>query len=461
MNRNTKREIIMAILNAFDVQPNSDKRNEFLVVLDYLLTHTSDEKHATSQTDIVKYAKNEYELDIRRDRIPQILLHLSQLTDKYPEKFPFKLKTVKPKSSGDKSDGAWRKYYISERAFSDKEILKIVSAIQSDKTISSEATDTLVNKFLKETASEDKIVELKKKLEKKQRKTSKYTDRGMGFLEMLEDLADKEERIWFSIKDYDDVDFDIRSYSFSRELSKNKELHGYIYSVLEVNNNFVAVIYLPDYRHAMITPITNVVVLSHLDLKDISDAIDYTLDNDRYGSIDEWVEKHYKGQDGNLINFEFKFTLDGVPEKEIQYISSSFRKHWKQTMEYSVVERDAEILQFDETNNELKSTIVTVRDAYVNVRTTIQSFRHWYMDYKIFSQVVIVSPSRMNDMLLGPLMNRLVRRMSKYGSRYDYELKRTPKDEYREFLERNEIRRRRRQEIIRDERVEGIPNKYK
>ena len=126
----------MPVLNAFDVQPNSDKRNEFLVVLDYLLTRTSDEKHATSQADIIKYAKNEYDLDIRRDRIPQILLHLSQLTDKYPEKFPFKLKTVKPKSAEYNSDGAWRKYYISERAFSDKEILKIVSAIQSYKTIS-------------------------------------------------------------------------------------------------------------------------------------------------------------------------------------------------------------------------------------------------------------------------------------------------------------------------------------
>ena len=451
----------MPVLNAFDVQPNSDKRNEFLVVLDYLLTRTSDEKHATSQADIIKYAKNEYDLDIRRDRIPQILLHLSQLTDKYPEKFPFKLKTVKPKSAEYNSDGAWRKYYISERAFSDKEILKIVSAIQSDKTISSEATDALVDKFLKETANEDKITELKKKLEKKQRKTSKYTDRGMGFLEMLEDLADREERIWFAVKDYNDVDFDIHNYSFSKKLSKIKELHGYIYSVLEVNNKFVAVIYLPDYKHAMITPITNITILSHLDLKDISEAIDYTLDNDRYASIDEWVEKHYKGQDGNLIKFEFKFTLDGVPEKDVQYITSSFRKHWKQVMEYSVVEREAEILQFDETNNELKRTTVVVRDAYAEIRTTIQSFHHWYMDYKIFSNVVIVSPSRMNDVFLSPLMNRLVRRMSKYGSRYEYELKRTLKPEYQEFLERNEIHPHRRRETIRDDRVEGVLEKNK
>ena len=48
----------MATLNAHEIQPNSDKRNELLIVLDYLLHHTSDEKHATSQTAIVKYAKD-------------------------------------------------------------------------------------------------------------------------------------------------------------------------------------------------------------------------------------------------------------------------------------------------------------------------------------------------------------------------------------------------------------------
>ena len=75
----------MAILNASEIQPNSDKRNEFLIVLDYLLHFTSDENHATSQKKIIDYAKNEYGIDIRRDRIPQILLPLYQLTEKYPD----------------------------------------------------------------------------------------------------------------------------------------------------------------------------------------------------------------------------------------------------------------------------------------------------------------------------------------------------------------------------------------
>ena len=448
----------MAILNVLETQPNSDKRNEFLIVIDYLLTKTSDEKHATSQAAIIKYAKETYKVDIRRDRISQILLHLSQLVEKYPDKFPFKLKVVSSNSASNSEDASRRKYYISERAFSDKEILKIVSAIQSDKSISQEATSSLVNKFLKESASETKIAELKKKLGKKQRKTSKYSDRGMSFLDTLEDLADKEERVWFTIRDYRDTDFDCQHFSMIRELRKQNEHHGYIYSVLEVNNRFVAVVYLSDYKHAMITPVTNIVITDHLNLKDISDTIDYSLDNDKYSSIDEWVEKHYSGQDGRLIRFEFKFTLDYTHEKDIQYISSSFQKHWKKRMEYRIVEREAETFHVND-NGDLEPIKVTVQDAYVVVESTLPSFRHWYMDYKVFSNVVIINPSRMNDMLLGPLMNRLVRRISKYGSRYDYELKRTPKPEYQEFLERNVVLLDR---ISVSERpVEGIPHKRK
>ena len=428
----------MATLNVFDIQPNSDKRNEFLIVLDYLLHHTGDEKHATSQTSIVKYAKDEYNVIIRRDRIPQILLHLSQLVDKYPDKFPFKLKSVQSKSATDEEDGARRKYYISERAFTDKEILKIVSAIQSDKTISTDATNKLVDKLLKETASDNKIEILKKKLEKKQRKTSKFTDRGMDYLEKIEEMAANYERVWFTINDYADADFDRPRFVMTRMMREKKEHVGYIYAVKEVNNKFVAIVYLSEYKHAMITPLTNIVITNHLDLNDISNPIDFAIDNDKFASIDEWVEKHYKGQDGRLQKFEFKYTLGHMPEKDQQYIETTFRRHWKKELEYTIKDRDVEVNRLNE-NGEVYTETITVQDAHVVIETTIESFKHWYMDYKIFSYVVIVQPAFFNDHWLGTITNRLVRRLSKYGARYNYELTRTPKPDYSEMLERNHL----------------------
>ena len=86
-----------------------------------------------------------------------------------------------------------------------------------------------------------------------------------------------------------------------------------------------------------------------------------------------------------------------------------------------------------ETKQVITETII-VKDAYVTIETNSDSFEHWYSDYKILTNVVIVSPARLNDLWLAPLAKRLARRITKYGARYDYELTRTLKPEYSEWL---------------------------
>ena len=427
----------MAVLNASEVQPNSDKRNEFLIVLDYLLHFTSDETHATSQKKIMDYALQEYGVEIRRDRIPQILLHLYQLTEKYPNKFPFKLKCVMPKSASDDDDGARRKYYISERAFSEKEILKIVSAIQSDSTITADATKTLVDKLLKETVQDNKFPSLQSKLAKKQRKKSKFTAAGMNFLELLEDLAAKNERVWFKLKNVRDVDYDARIMTMMKEIRSGEEFYGHIYSVREINNKFIVIVYLPKYKHAFITPITNILITNHMDLSDIGSPCDFALDNSRFSSIDEWVDKHYKGQDGHIQTFVFKFTLEPSLPKDSDYIIHSFEKHWKKKMEYEIKEREVQVDRYNSETKQITTETIVVKDAYVTLETNVDSFYHWYSDFKILSYVVIVSPAQLNDLWLAPLVKRLAKRITKYGARYDYELTRTLKPEYLQWLKDN------------------------
>ena len=427
----------MSVLNISEVQPNSDKRNEFLIVLDYLLHFTSDENHATSQKKIMDYAQETYGVSIRRDRIPQILLHLYQLVEKYPDKFPFKLKCVLPKSAGDKDDGARRKYYISERAFSEKEILKIVSAIQSDSTITADATKTLVDKLLKQTVQDNKVPALQTKLAKKQRKKSKFTATGMSFLELLEDLATKNERVWFKLKNSRDVDFDERVGQMLREIRSGEEFYGHVYSVREINNKFIVIVYLPKFKHAFITPITNILITNHMDLSDIGSSCDFALDNSRFSSIDEWVDKHYKGQDGHIQTFVFKFTLEPAVTKDLEYVIHSFEKHWKKKMEYEIRDREVQVDRYNSETKQITTETIVVKDAYVTLETNVDSFCHWYFDFKILSNVVIVSPAHLNDLWLAPLVKRLAKRITKYGARYDYELVKTPKPEYSDWLKKN------------------------
>ena len=147
--------------------------------------------------------------------------------------------------------------------------------------------------------------------------------------------------------------------------------------------------------------------------------------------------------------------MEDLRAKDFEYIETSFRKHWKQAMNYETVEREAEIVDLNDDGGEVVGTRL-VHDGYVTIKTTRESFEHWYKDYKILSKVVIVKPAFFNDVILAPLMNRFAWRISKYGFRYEYKVSRTAKPEYQEFLDNNKIviRERRREDTI---RVEGIP----
>ena len=63
--------------------PNSIPRNEFLVVLEYLYNVADSKDNAATQQKIIEYALSNYDIEIRRDRIAQILLHIEYLVNFY------------------------------------------------------------------------------------------------------------------------------------------------------------------------------------------------------------------------------------------------------------------------------------------------------------------------------------------------------------------------------------------
>ena len=271
-------------------------------------------------------------------------------------------------------------------------------------------------------------------------------------------MVDDNETIWFSIKDIRLADFDVSRYQMRRMMDGEAEHRGYIYAWREVNNKYVLIIYLADYKHVLITPTTNIVINRHMNLTDLTGFPSYELDNKSFTSIDEWVEKHYQGQDGYLETFVFKFTLADSLHKETEYIETTFRKHWKKALEYEIKDREVEVERFNENDELVKETII-VKDAYVTIETTRDSFLHWYRDYKIMTSVVIISPAHLNDLVLTPLVNRFIKRLNKYGARYDYELSRNVKPEYQEFLKKREdlfLERRRRRPVITEGHSEKI-----
>ena len=130
---------------------------------------------------------------------------------------------------------------------------------------------------------------------------------------------------------------------------------------------------------------------------------------------------------------------------------SSFKKHWKKPLEYEVKDREVPFTYINRETNEEVNEVIIVKDAYAKIRTNIDSFVHWYSDFKILSQVVIISPAYLNDRILAPLVARLANRITKYGARYNFEVNRSYKPEYEEHMKELKAKMKERREAHRAE----------
>ena len=411
-------------------QPNSETREEFLIVIEYLLTEAYDEKHATSQQAIVEYALAKYNVYIRRDRVGQILIHLVQLMEKYPDKMPFKIHVKKINKI--------YKYYVDERMFTDKEILDIVSSIINDRTKSNPKAEALVDKFLNVAANENKKKELSKHIKRINRRRGRLTNVEIDQLEMYQDAMLNKYRLWFKFKSFFDVDFN-RRYVSQKRKNEEEGLTGFIYRIIERENGALLVLYLDDEKNAAVAKVEDVQLLRKpMDIGEWADDIDFELKDRKYSSIDEWIELHYSGLDGLTRDVTIKTTI--IDQKSFDKFRQSFEEYWQIAMEYEVKQREATRIDINENGEEVETTVM-VDDAYITFTCNMPSFRHWYMNYDVFSKVVIINPPSLNDRFMAALAERLMKRITKYGGRYNYSFTRTLKPEFEQELREREERR--------------------
>ena len=422
-------------------QPNSSARMEMLITIDYLLNETYDEKHAAKQVDIVEYAKNNYGMIIRRDRIAQILIHLEELAVHSPNLLPFELGVV--------NLPVIKKYFIKRRMFKDNEVVKIISAIKSDSKLSSEETDKLCNKFLDATVNKERYKAILQKASKRGGKVNKITGKKYIIQEGFIDAIENNAIIKFRLKRfYDGVGVSSPNIKIRNLVRKYvvEDAYAYAYQTYTIKNALYLVLYVPNERFAIITKYDNVVFL---DVKrSFKDDIEYIIDN--YDSIDEWVDNHFSGKDGYLRIFKLKTTIGIKGEtvtKDFLSFKELYQDYWKKDFEYEEVEREIISNRIDEDGNAYEKKII-VLDAVFTIESNYSSFANWYSN-GIFDKAVILEPSYLNDRFLREKIKRYAKRLTKYGERYNYEIVETLKPEYEQRMKELEAhsaeRRKRRQ----------------
>ena len=173
--------------------PNSIPRNEFLIVLEYLYNVADSKDNAATQQKIIEYALSNYDIEIRRDRIAQILLHIEYLVNRYPDKFPFKINKITTQKGN--------RYYIEEKFFSEEELVDIISSLKNNPLLNEESEKALTKKLLSAFSSSSNIESIKKKVIKHHIYVDKVSKVESKLLEKLIDASVNKKRIWFTLND--------------------------------------------------------------------------------------------------------------------------------------------------------------------------------------------------------------------------------------------------------------------
>ena len=356
-----------------EVQPSSTTREELFIVLEYLKEFAYDEKHLSKQADIVRFAKEIYNYDFRRDRIPQILIHLTQLENR----LPFKVKAKKINKN--------YRFFLEKSFLTDNEVIDIIEALHNDQNKSETKIKRLENSLLNSFVGKDKQKAIKEKTNKTISRGKHLDDVEQQKVELLKDAAYKKLFITFKIKT---TDFEISNdkKTILNEIKMGHVLDGYVYAFLSFDKGPHVAIYSQSHKLVIVTSIESIDLASNpVNIGEWKKNIKFEINNTKFKNAGEWIENHYKGK--TLENYEVVIAVKLGQENQIK---KSFETYFATKM---VLDNSSKL-----TVKTMDGTTKTIRKrddfAYIKLTTNLPSVQNWFLsDKKIMFNVVIVEPA--------------------------------------------------------------------
>ena len=374
-----------------EIQPSSTTREELFIVLEYLKEYAYDEKHLAKQTEIVKFAKDKYNYIFRRDRIPQILIHLTQISDR----LPFKVKAKKINTN--------YRFFLEKSIFSDNEIIDIIEALRNDQNKSESRIKKLENLMLNTFVGKEKQHVLKDKISKTISRGKHLDDDEQIKIQILKEAAYKKLFISFRLKTQD-YEISNNRLSISLAVRHNEILDGYVYAFLSFDKGPHVAIYSQYYKLVLVTSIENIEITSKpLDIESWNKKVKFEINHQTLKTAGDWIDKHYKGK--TLENHEILIAIRKSQEKIIR---KSFETYYDTKMipindqKIKIVDIRGQTKIFEGNNNYI----------YTKLKTNWSSLENWFIsDKKIMQHVVIIEP----ELFPYDLVTRMLKNREEFG----------------------------------------------
>lgn len=372
---------------------NKIARLELLIILDYLFKKT-DENHLSRQSDIEQFAQEEYGVEIRRQRITDCLESLKEFCDEYSNNLSFALEDV--------STGCRLKYYISKRPLNVDEISSIIKAIQNDKHIPSEETNSLINKFLISTTSEsikDELLSEHKDFDYESKNSMKTKNNRKSILKAIDDIS----YIEFKVSDIRLINSS-SPISYSSIYDENYVFKGFPHSIKKFDNIEYVLFVIPSQRDLICLPLSALKILEITPVGEVESFDNAVNLYEGYKSIEEYLQENIIPFDGTPMDITFAFELTS---SNLETIQNSFINTFGKDFTYECYQRRKvkTVKVIDGLNNQ--EEYVMVNYAKVNIKMQKNLFIEWISNPIIEKIIEVIKPYDLKRTLIASHINEL------------------------------------------------------
>lgn len=376
---------------------NTDKdknlhRMELLIALEYLLKYTN-EKNPGKICDIVRYAKDNYDINLNRRCMGSVLKFLYDFSLDHIDSFPFVIEEIQRSNSSI--------YYVDMKYnMTNDKLVDLLNALNNDKFFKEEdkayyndiLLDVFSNKLeeniIKNALNNTNIKRQKTPNNRNLELVKKALNNDLRLLTIYR-IYDSDKKKFLNIKNYYRV-YRIIEYGFRA------------YAImLQVNDTSGA--YLKLNKRNILVPIDELIIpkLSERELfldddeRDFNELFKKNFPNEfnLYGSLDNYIDKLIKPDSGNIINVSFYF-----PVVLIEHLKRSFQNFFNSTLKYKK-------LNIKKTEEKYNITLDNNYSYYlVDLKVDLNAFMSWgFSDphntgfTNIFNMINILEPLSIND----------------------------------------------------------------
>ena len=380
-------------------KPGDQQRLEIVAALSYLLNCCDSQDKPSSGAEFLKYAKEKFDVEIDRKRVPNLFQFLYYLTEHY--ELPFKINAVfLPINT---------KYWASRKGLNTDDLVSVITAIKNDSTISKNKTQKLIEKILNFSTNEVQRELVKNKEKSIISKTIKNYNPNINFItEIINDCYLNNKILNFKLHKSKRIPC-----SSNIKLIEDN-LHGNVLSIIYDYDELKACIYtiMNKTKLCMIVPYS-CIEITNLPQENLSTKQnEYLIDNTVYQTAFDWlanVQDHNPRLDREVI-FNISNETSGYNVVEI---AKTFR---------SVFNKES--MNGVKVNNNGKEEI------QVKVTTTYSKFREFMLTNNTFMHINVIEPRCFNEMIMCPIVETMLSKISCNGEAFDFELTRKFKDSY-------------------------------